>query len=683
MRRLALVAALCGLAAFPAGAVAAPRALVVFVPSPHDATGRDSGPDPLLRSLERRGLAFGLMSATQGNYSADQAALDISTGTRVSPTAYDPSLPAPLALAPAAPGGVIRGWDAAVRRARSAPGTIRPGQLAAAIPGGAAFVGVAGARNVEAAAVADRRGRVAAVSLGSPATVVVRARAALRSHRLVVVALPPGPGAQAGVDALLARRAADELVVIAQQPPDRDELQLLPVAVARGTAGPTGSEAARGVTSDTTRGRGLVAGIDIPVTVLEHLGVAVPGSIRGEAIRDGEPRSAPRLEELRTRLRHVAPRRIRTLALLVVAWVVLAAALVLAAGARGRRAALRTGALAFMWVPAVVLIPAVFDPSSALVESALVVALAFALGALTDRLVPWPRAPILPVAVCLAVYTVDLATNGGLINLSMLGPNPRAGARFYGIGNELEPALPILLFIALAAGFTGRPPSRRLAALFVVAGVAIGLIIGSGYLGADVGGVITASVGTAVAALLLLPGGVTRRGVALAACVPLVAVGALALLDLATGASSHFSRSVLEVEGSSNLRDVVVRRYEFAWHALMRGLMPVVTLVAVLAAGAALFLRERLYARLPGPAWRAALAGGLAAGIAGALSNDSGPLLFVVAVFVLGLATAYLQGEPAPAGPGTAPAPARGARALESREPDGPPAPRRSAAKVP
>jgi hypothetical protein len=32
--------------------------------------------------------------------------------------------------------------------------------------------------------------------------------------------------------------------------------------------------------------------------------------------------------------------------------------------------------------------------------------------------------------------------------------------------------------------------------------------------------------------------------------------------------------------------------------------------------------------------------------VAGALTNDSGPLLFVVAVFVLGVITAYVVGAP-------------------------------------
>jgi hypothetical protein len=46
------------------------------------------------------------------------------------------------------------------------------------------------------------------------------------------------------------------------------------------------------------------------------------------------------------------------------------------------------------------------------------------------------------------------------------------------------------------------------------------------------------------------------------------------------------------------------------------------------------------------PAWMAALAGGLAAGVLGSLVEDSGPVLLVVAVFALGCVTAYLWGRP-------------------------------------
>ena len=67
------------------------------------------------------------------------------------------------------------------------------------------------------------------------------------------------------------------------------------------------------------------------------------------------------------------------------------------------------------------------------------------------------------------------------------------------------------------------------------------------------------------------------------------------------------------------------------------------------------------------PVWEAALAGGLTAGVVGALVEDSGPLLFVVAVVALGCVLAYLWGRPVPAAqrsgacPQPAPAAASGA----------------------
>jgi hypothetical protein len=646
--RAALTAVACaaaGLALAPATSAAAggPSVLLAFLPAAAPTTGHPR-PDRLLRAFAAQpALDFGLLSATQGNYSPEQELLDVTQGIRVSPTAYRPNLPRPLRLV-ASGGrgrGRIAGWRAAVHRAHGAPASISPGRLASSIPGGAAYVGMKGGSHLPAVAAAGRGGTVAAVSLGSEATVVARAQAQLRAHRLVVADLP-GPTARAmrDLDALLAARQPGELVIATQTPPAGRVLQLLPVAIARGGRG------GRGLTSDSTHRDGVVTAIDFAPTVLRHLGRDVPDTMTGARLRPADRVSPGDLEGLRTRYSHIAPRRIRTLEGLLAACALLLAACALA----GRlRAGLRIVGLTFLWLPTMVLLPGWLDPSRTVVEALLVAVPAIAVAALTDRLVPWPRAPIVPAAVTLGVYLVDLATGSNLITLSLLGPNPRAGARFYGIGNELEPALPILLFVGLAALMTGRERSRELAGVFLGSGLVLALAVGSGLLGADVGGVITCSVGAAVAAMLMMPGGVPLRvAVALFVVVPVVAVAALALLDLVSGANSHFARNVLEAHGSVNVWQTIERRYEFAYHALLRGKMPFAFGLSVLAVAAALLYRHRIYGRLPGPAWRAALAGGLGAGIAGALTNDSGPLLFVVAVFVLGVVTAYLHGTSRP-----------------------------------
>jgi hypothetical protein len=655
MRARVSALAVCVLVLLPAAAGAAGRdrpdrdrrALLVFVPGPAPANGIPVAPDPLLRALERRpGLAVGLMGPTQGRYSPEQALLDITQGARMSPTAYRPPDPPRLGSLVIfgrdhARNVSIPGWSAAVHRAATAPGDIRPGRLASAVPGGTGFVAGDSGRSLDLVAAADRRGRVAEVSLGPIATVALRGRALLRRHPLVVVSLPPPPpAALRALDSLLAARKPGELVIAVQSPPEIDSLQPLPIAVAGpGTGG-------HGITSDTTRTRGVIAGIDLLPTILRHLGRPIPGAVAGQPIELDERRSAGDLEALRTRYSHIAPRRVRALAGLLTAWALLVAGLAAAGGRAGVRRGLRWGALAFVWAPAVVLLPSALDPRSAIVETAIVVVGAFALAVVTDRLLPWPRGPLAPAAAALAAYTADLAAGTHLINLSLLGPNPRSGARFFGIGNELEPALPILLFVGLAAAYGGRPRSRGMGAAFAGLGAVLAVVVGSGYLGADVGGVFTVSAGAAVAVVVVRPRGVTWGALAVAALVPVAAVALLALLDLVTGASSHFTRSVLKAEGGATFTEVVARRYDFALQALGRGLMPLITLAAVLAVAAGFAYRDRLYGRLPGPAWRGALAGGLAAGIAGALTNDSGPLLFVGAVFALGIVTAYLQGAP-------------------------------------
>ena len=88
---------------------------------------------------------------------------------------------------------------------------------------------------------------------------------------------------------------------------------------------------------------------------------------------------------------------------------------------------------------------------------------------------------------------------------SLLAPNPRSG-RALRIGNELEATLPVLAFVGLAALLYGaRLPRARVDVR--LGRPALGAAIGAGRLGADVGGVITVGAGTAVAVLLMLPGG--------------------------------------------------------------------------------------------------------------------------------------------------------------------------------
>jgi hypothetical protein len=649
MSRLRLAAAVCAAAAslvcVPATAHAAaqrPTVLLAFYPLSDKPPEDPALPEtPILDRLDQRPeLSLGLLGATQGRYDPFQALLDLTQGTRVSRAAYNPDKEPPLALYPQGKGGLIQGWLDARARAESAPADIVPGLLGQSVPGGIAYAGLTTGDNVEAVVAADRTGRIGRVSLGDSASLPLRAQRLLDDHQVVAAGLPTGDKGAEVLGELLEKRRPGELVIVIQSPPPRRAPQLLPVGV-------LGMGKPSSITSDTTRRTGLVAGIDVMPTVLDHIGVKVPKEVKGEPIRLEGKRDADMLRDLDDRLRVVGPRRFPALETLLATWLAITFLLGLLQDRRGIRTSLRLGALAFMWVLPMLLVTAALAPSRT-AELAILAGGTFLLAVITDRLVPWPRAPMVPAAVTVVSYVVDLALGSDLIIRSLLGSNPRFGSRYFGIGNELEAAIPVLMFIGLAALMAHEGRSRRGAAIFAGCGLLLGAAVGSGRLGADVGGVITIGAGTAVATLLMLPGGVTKRGIAIAIVAPVLALVALAGLDLATGGNGHFTRTVLHAEGEGAIQDIVLRRYELAFNVLKRGFMPFATAIAILAILYGLKYRSRILGPLRGsPAWDAALGGSLACALAGALANDSGPLLLLIAAFVLLIAVSYVRGDPA------------------------------------
>jgi hypothetical protein len=623
-------------------------ALLVFLPAETDVSPDAPAPPTVLdRFAAHPQLALGMSSATQSGYSARQALLDLTAGTRTSLGTYRPSDPplltfTPAAAAPAGAAGRITLWPAAVRRAATAPAEIFPGLLAGSIPGGAGYAGVAGQENLEAIAAAGRDGSVAAVSLGAPTTVAARAQTLLRDHRLVVASLTPGATGDRELGELIAARRPDELLIATQAPPPIQGPQLLWMGIA-------GLGRPGGLTSATTHVPGVVAGIDVLPTVLDHLGIAVPKAVRGEPITASGSRDVAGIEALSNRLGVIGARRTPAIEAFFFTWL----GVVLLAGVlrdrRGIAYGMRLGGLALTWLPALLLVTAAIDPSRQ-AELLTIAGGAFGLAALTDRLLRWPRGVALPAIVGLLFYAVDLANHSHLVIRSLLGPSPRSGSRFYGLGNELEIALTLLLLFAVAATLPRRERSRGGALAFALGGVVLAAVMGSGRLGADVGGVFTVAGGAAVATLLMLPGGVTRRALGIAILTPLAGLGALALLELATGGNGHFTRNVLHGSGG-DLVDTVKRRYEVAWSIVSHNYAPVLTILCLLAVAYALRYRHRVYAALDGDAvWRACLGGGVGASIAGTLFNDSGVTMLFIGVVALTCVTAYLRGAPGPPG---------------------------------
>lgn len=633
--------------------------MIALFPSQAPAPGVRSVLD---RLADQPRLALGMVSASQGPYDPAQPLIDVGQGARVETQLYRPRSVPRLLLS----GAALSGWGELTRRAASAPAGVRPGLLAASVPGGAALVaitgpagqGASGRRHPGAVLAADLAGRLAAVSVGPGATVAIRAR---RVHRLLtVVELPAGRGGERQLEALLARRLPDELLLALESPPEGSGAPTL-------WLGAAGLRPAAGgmLGSATTRVPGLVSATDIAPTVLRHLRLAVPRAMTGQVIGARGRTDKAALERLQSRLTATDERKLPALRVFLLAWGVLILVCgLLGPEGTGLRAGLRAGGPAALWLPSLSLLTAALEPSRS-VELAVVAGGALGLGLLTDRLVAWPRAPAVPALVGLAAYAVDLARGSPLLDRSLLGPGPLAGVRFYGVDNDLEIAITLLLLAAFAATARGRGRDRRSAATLAAAGAGLALIVCPARLGADVGGLFTIAAGVGVGALALLPRRSTRLALVVALS-PLLGLVALAGVDLATGGNGHFVRTILHAGSAGDLVDLLRRRYDVAWDTLSSGFqIPLYTALAVLLAAYAHRFRARLYAGVDDP-WRAFLAGGLAAAVACAMFNDSGPLPLIEGVGVLGLLTAYLR-CPAPEPRVPAPPPAsRRAGALQA-----------------
>jgi hypothetical protein len=625
-----IAAAALAAAASPAHAAAPKgRAALLFLPSSRalDVFARQPG------------LALGLASPTLGGYKRPQVSIDISQGARLSTRAYTRRLPR-VAVQSAGGGLRIAGWGAVARRARDAPGDVVPGLLASTISrggGSVAYAGVSGAEDTEALAAADEGGRIARASLGPAVGFGARALALWGSSSLLVARLPSGARGSAAMAAILRARRPEDLVVVVEAPPPRT-LSLL----ASAAAGP--GIGAGVIRSGTTRRDGYVAAPDISATVLRALGIEVPKKMQGERIESRTGRGDAYVKNLKARLDAILPHRNEAVRIIALCWAAAVLALWLMRRREGLRAAVRILMLAGIWLPALCLLTAAIEPSG--LAEGLVLALgSLGLGALTDRSLPWPAAPLLPAAVSFGAHTIDLALGSRLIGLSIAGPNPKGGSRFFGIGNELEIILSLTVLIGTGAALT-LLPERVAPRAFALAALLAAGIIGAGRLGADVGGVITLGAGGAAAVVMSLPRGPTRRSVALAVIVPVLAVGALVLLDLAIGGGAHLTRTLSNSSGPGDLGKVLVRRWRLSAAGLGRGTTPFTFGICIVVLVLMAVRRRELLAPLAGERLRplrAAVTGSFFAVVIGALANDSGPIIVMIGTTSLVLTLGYVR----------------------------------------
>ena len=579
-----------------AGEAAAPRVTIALLPN--------GTPVSALKAVP--GISPGLLSAGLGEVSPEQTYLDITQGNRVFDSLYDEELdPVPVP----AHGTRVPAWARIVRRADSAPAEIVPGLLASSL--GAGAMGAGSGLSTPALLAADRQGRLRRLGRGC------RTRGC--SPPVSVVEADP-----AQLPRMARRLGGRDLLIALERPPPTEHAQL---AIGIAGAGFDGN-----LTSDSTRTEGYVSSTDLAPTILARFGLAVPSQMDGTAIHTEGRADFGEVTSLGSRLAEIPSRRAAVVGLSLLLWALAAA---LAAALRRGRTGLRLLALSVVYLPLLLMLGAALRPGEA-AELLLLALGAPALGALTLTGLGGYRALAVACGLTTAACAVDVIAGSPLTSLSLIGPNPGGGVRFYGIGNELEAILAPLILVgtgAAIAGFAAESSRRAAAVAFLAVAFLAALVFAAGRFGADVGAAIVFPVGAVVSAAVVSG----RRSMAwLAIAAPFLALALLALIDLASGGNAHLTRSVLDAGGFGDLADVAERRLRLSAISFGRAAASPVFwgLLAVLAA--VIVQRGRVRVWFEGfPVLAAAFAGAIAATAVGTLANDSGALLLEVG-------TAYL-----------------------------------------
>ena len=425
-------------------------------------------------------------------------------------------------------------------------------------------------------------------------------------------------------------RAGDHGLLIAIAKPTGKSDEPLPI----GIKGP-GFDG--NLTSDSTRMDGYVLSTDVAPTILDRLGIEVPSQMSGQPIRSEGSVDPAAIESLVERMGVISSRRGPVIGLNAIVWLVALLAVTLLSRGRLARAGVRLTALTVLYLPLVLLLGAALEPGGT-VERLLVLLGAPLLAGASLLLLSGYRALAVVSAATVLAYALDVVAGSPLTSLSLLGPNPGLGVRFYGIGNELEALLAVLVVAgtgAALAGYAPRASRPTAAATFVCVGLVAAVVFAAGRFGADVGAAIVFPVGAVAAAVAIAGRG--RRVSLLAIVADQFAVLALlALIDLLSGANAHLTRSVLDAGGLGDLADVAQRRLQLSAHSFARPALLAFLPVVAVAATLAYRRRDRLRAWVEGvPAVRAGLLGALVATLVGTLANDSGAL-------ILEIGTAYL-----------------------------------------
>ncbi len=572
-------------------------------------------------------FAPGLLSPGLSTVSSVTTYLDITQGNRVFTSLYPSDPPDSLQVTDRVPG-----WNALLERADDAPADIEPGLLAQTLEDHGIPVRVDPRLITPAVIGANRAGEVDRTGPFDCET-----GACLPGVTVIGAAIRRLP-------ALAAQLRGDDMLIAFERPPPKGREGLAIGIAGRGFDGV--------LTSDNTRTDGYVTAPDLAPTILDRFGIGTPDAMIGKPIHsEGSRAAAAAVQDLGDRLAIVSSRRHEVIMVNVLIWVLAAVGALAVGRRRAAPVALPLLGLTVVYMPLLLLGAAEIEPSR-MAERLIVGLGAPLLAAATWALLRGYSALAVACGLTVGVYALDVALGSPLTKLSLLGPNPAIGVRFFGIGNELEAPLAVLVPAGVGAALAAwSPPSprelarRRGIVAFLSAGAFAALVFGLGRFGADVGAVIVLPAGAAVAAAVAAGTGGRRRTVLLIAAAPVLALAALAALDLILGGGAHLTSSVLRAGGADGVADVAQRRIELSVRSFGRNATSPYLYITALVMVFAIVKRRQIAGRLGEPMVFAGFAGAAAATVLGTVANDSGAVLLMIGTGFLLACGAFALGQ--------------------------------------
>ncbi len=389
------------------------------------------------------------------------------------------------------------------------------------------------------------------------------------------------------------------------------------------------------LTSGTTRRPGIISNLDIAPTILSYLGTDVPITMAGQVIKAVPPPTGESgviyLQQVQKRLRFIhfsRPTLLRVYILAQIIVVALAAIFILIPYPATRL--FRLILLILASGPLSMLLAGALQVGNLISYGIALLGLSIALALAVWRIAGYKAFGVVSGVTCLAIL-FDGFTGSGLMQYSILGYDPIAGARYYGVGNEYMGVLlgsTIMGSSALLQSYASWPGAWYI--VIATMGMVV-ILLALPILGSNFGGTIAAVIGFGCTLAFLRYGSLRLRHLFLLLTILVIIIGGIIVFDMQRSpeARSHLGRitaSVVTDRSIVSLGAIVTRKMAMnyklikytIWSRVFLAMLAVMAIMMVRPVGVVHNLRNKYHYLFRG------VYGLLSASFIALVANDSG-----------------------------------------------------------